>query len=155
MIVTRLCRQRPDLGRTVAGIANRVLHSEQLAWGGLWKRECTIASGGNNLQGCAPMLRIEFNGSLDDVTIRIEDRFTGAAYAKETLDLVLRHKILPNIAVNLSEMDFVAAIGEKVLPSFGRPSMKFVAERAYAINVCERLRLPVVGNDATALPRTA
>lgn len=89
------------------------------------------------------MLRIEFHGSENEVTIRMEGRFVGK-YANDALEMVLRHKIPPKFVVNLSEVSFVDAAGEDVLSCFGRLGVKFVAETDYSIDVCERLHLAVV-----------
>jgi hypothetical protein len=82
----------------------------------------------------------------------MEGRFV-AKYAQDALDLVLRYKSPSNLVVNLSEVNFVDAVGEDVLACFGRLGVKFVADSAYALDVCERLHLPLVWKPTSKLPQ--
>lgn len=97
------------------------------------------------------MLRIEFQGTVDEMTIRMEGRFVGN-FANDALSLVLRYKIPSKLTVNLSEVTFVDAIGEDVLSCFGRLGVRFIAESAYSFDVCERLHLPLAQGKASSLP---
>ena len=98
------------------------------------------------------MLRIEFQESLNEMTIRMEGRFVGK-YANDALSLILRQDLSSKLVVNLSEVNFVDAVGEDVLACFGRLGMKFVAESAYSLDVCERLHLPLVRKPTSNLPQ--
>lgn len=82
----------------------------------------------------------------------MEGRFVGK-YASDALNLILRQDLPSKLVVNLSEVNFVDAVGEDVLSRFGRLGMKFVAESAYSLDVCERLRLPLVRKSSSNLPQ--
>ncbi len=86
------------------------------------------------------------------MTIRMAGRFVGK-YASDALNLVLRGDLPTKVLVNLSEVSFVDAVGEDVLSRFSRLGMKFVAESAYSLDVCERLHLPLVRKLASNLPQ--
>jgi len=96
------------------------------------------------------MLRIEFEGSLNDMTMRVEGRFAGT-YAKDALDLVL-HKVPSHLLMDLSEVTFVDAVGEAVLSCFGRLGAQFISNSLYAHDVCERLQLPLAVKPSSTLP---
>ena len=88
------------------------------------------------------MLRIEFHNVMNAVTIQIEDQFVGS-FAKDARALIARCKIPARLVVNLSEVTFVDTVGEEVLWWLGRIGAEFVAEGAYALQLCERLHLPL------------
>jgi hypothetical protein len=98
------------------------------------------------------MLRIEFqNDVANATTIRMEGRLVGT-FAEDARELVARCKIPSKVVVNLSEVSFVDSIGEETLSCLGRIGVKFVAESAYARDVCDRLKLPVLRKRSRSLP---
>jgi hypothetical protein len=52
-------------------------------------------------------------------------------------------RTLPNMVVDLSEVTFVDRAGEEVLCWLGQLGAKFIADNAYGLHVCERLRLSI------------
>lgn len=86
------------------------------------------------------MLRIELQETNDTMTMRVEGRFVGN-FAEDAKGLVSRCELPSRLVVDLSEVIFVDAIGEEVLSWLGRIGGKFVADSAYALDVCERLHL--------------
>jgi hypothetical protein len=97
------------------------------------------------------MLRIEFQDVANAMTMRMEGRFVGR-FAEDARDLVARCKIPSRVVVNLSEVSFVDSVGEEVLSWLGRIGVKFVAESAYALDVCDRLKLPLLRKRSRSLP---
>ena len=87
------------------------------------------------------MLRIEFHRKGNVATMRIEGRFVGR-FAEEARDLVVRKQVSRGLVVDLSEVSFVDATGEEILSWLAQIGSTFVAENAYASDVCERLNLP-------------
>jgi anti-anti-sigma regulatory factor len=89
------------------------------------------------------MLRVEFdddnNGML---TVRLQGRLVGP-YAEDARVTLARYQIPESILVDLSEMTFVDAFGERVLLWLGRLGAKFVAMNVYTRSICERLDLEV------------
>ncbi len=88
------------------------------------------------------MLRFEFHGAANTVTMRLEGQFVGL-FAKDARGLVTRCKIPLRLVVNLSEVTFVDAAGEEVLSWLGQIGGEFVAENRYPPHVCERLHSPI------------
>lgn len=48
-----------------------------------------------------------------------------------------------NLVFDLTELMFVDAVGEEALSFFKRLGAQFMAETSYALDVCERLGLPL------------
>ena len=88
------------------------------------------------------MLKIEFHEIGSVLTLRMEGRLV-AKFAEDARELILHCKVPSGLIVDLSEVSFVDAVGEDVLRWFGRIGALFLADTAYSLNVCERLRLPV------------
>lgn len=89
------------------------------------------------------MLRIEFDHSeTRAVTVRLQGRLVGA-YAEDARATMLRCPVPHSIAVDLSEVTFVDALGEQVLLWLGRLGAKVVAVNVYTRSLCERLQLEV------------
>ena len=87
------------------------------------------------------MLRVELHDSL----LKLEGRLTGEA-AEHVRALMTCTYMEPRMVVDVTEVTFVDSAGEAVLSFFGRLGAKFVAETAYASDVCERLQLPIAQN---------
>lgn len=89
------------------------------------------------------MLRVEFHDISGVTMIHLEGRFVGR-FAEDAYELVLRSDSRSKFVVDLSEVNFVDVIGERVLLCFRRIGMKFTANGSYSRNVCERLSLPLL-----------
>ncbi len=91
------------------------------------------------------MLRVELHDASNSIWLRVEGRFVGA-FAEEARTLVLRCKLPWKLVVDLSEITFVDAGGEKVLSWLGRIGAQFVANNCYSLDLCDRLHLPMKRN---------
>jgi anti-anti-sigma factor len=90
------------------------------------------------------MLRVQTE-ELDGALIcRLEGRFTGEG-AEEVRRLVTRCDGKLELVLDLTDVMFIDAIGEKVLLFVKRLGAQFVAETSYSRDVCERLLLPFIG----------
>jgi hypothetical protein len=91
------------------------------------------------------MLRVETQ-KLDGALIcSLEGRFTGEG-AEHVRLLVTRCDSKLELVVDLTEVMFIDAVGEDVLLLIKKLGGKFVAETAYARDICERLQLSLVRN---------
>jgi hypothetical protein len=89
------------------------------------------------------MLRVETQ-ELDGALIcTLEGRFTGQG-AEDVRQLVTRCVSKLELVVDLTEVMFIDAVGEDVLSLIKKLGGQFVAETAYARDICERLQLPLV-----------
>lgn len=88
------------------------------------------------------MLRVEIFDSADTLSLRLEGRFTGED-AEQTRMLATRSCNGTRLIVDLTEVEFIDAVGEDVLSFFGRFGAEFVAPTSYTLDVCERLQLPL------------
>ncbi len=88
------------------------------------------------------MFRMEFQEVGTGLTVRIEGRFSGH-FAEEALALISHRKISATLTVNITEMTFVDLNGEHALTWLSQLGATFIAERSYALDVCERLSLPL------------
>jgi anti-anti-sigma regulatory factor len=89
------------------------------------------------------MLRVETQESVDALTFRLEGRFTGEG-AEQVRALVTRCNNEMRLVIDLTEVLFIDALGERVLSFLKRLGAQFVAETSYSRDVCERLHLPLV-----------
>jgi hypothetical protein len=83
------------------------------------------------------MLRVELRDSL----LKLEGRLTGED--AEHIRALMTSSYIATTVVDLTEITFVDSLGETVLSLLGRLGAEFVAETAYAFDVCERLQLPL------------
>ena len=90
------------------------------------------------------MLRVQTQEVDGALTCRLEGRFTGKG-AEEVRTLVTRCDSKLELVVDLTDVMFIDAIGEKVLLFVKRLGAQFVAETSYSRDVCERLHLPLMG----------
>jgi hypothetical protein len=97
------------------------------------------------------MLRIELQEINNTMTMRMEGRFVGS-FAEDAKGLVSRCDLPSRLVVDLSEVSFVDAVGEEVLSWLGRIGGKFIADNAYALDVCERLHLSLARKRAKSPP---
>ncbi len=96
------------------------------------------------------MLRVDIVDSAGTRRIKLEGRLAGND-AEHTRTIVrplaaaIDRGADVNLVVDLTEVMFIDALGEEVLSSFGRLGARFIATTSYAVDVCERLHLPVDG----------
>ena len=88
------------------------------------------------------MLRMEFYRLTDCLKLRLEGRFV-LDFAKHARELIGDAIHPSKLIVDLSEVNYVDAVGEEVLLWFKGIGVTFTAESAYSHDVCERLRLPI------------
>lgn len=88
------------------------------------------------------MLRVEILDSADTLKLRLEGRFTGEE-AEQTRMLTTRCRNGTRLIVDLTDVEFIDAVGEDVLFFFGRFGAEFVAPTSYTLDVCQRLHLPL------------
>ncbi len=93
------------------------------------------------------MFRMELKEAGTSLTVRIEGRFVGH-FAEETLALIARRRAPAALTVDITEMTFVDLNGEQALTWLGQLGANFIAERSYALDVCERLSLPLAKGSA-------
>src|SRR5271165_2656697 len=90
------------------------------------------------------MLRMEFYELPDCMKMRMEGRFV-RDFAEHARTLIGDSKLPSKLIGDLSEVNFVDAVGEKVLLWFKEIGLTFIAKSAYSSDVCERLQLPIEG----------
>ena len=89
------------------------------------------------------MLRVITSHTVDILTFKLEGRLTGER-AEQVRTLVTRSNTEMRFIVDITDLMFVDALGEEVLSFLKRSGAQFLAETAYSLDVCERLRLPLV-----------
>lgn len=91
------------------------------------------------------MFRMEFEEVGTSLRVLIEGRFVGH-FANEARQLIARRRFPTQLAVDLTEVTFVDWVGEEALTWLSQIGAKFIAESCYALDVCERLHLPLARN---------
>jgi len=91
------------------------------------------------------MLRVQTQEIHDALICRLEGRLTGEG-ADQVRLLVTRCNSKLDLVVDLTDLMFVDSVGEDVLSFVKRLGGEFIAETAYSLDICERLRLPLVQN---------
>ena len=89
------------------------------------------------------MLRVETQELEGALICTLEGRFTGEG-AEDVRLLVTRCVNKLELVMDLTEVMFIDAVGEDVLSLIKKLGGQFVAETAYARDICERLQLPLV-----------
>ena len=90
------------------------------------------------------MLRMEFYELSDCMKMRMEGRFV-RDFAEHARTLIGDSELSSKLIVDLSEVNFVDAVGEEVLLWFKEIGVTFTADSAYSHDVCDRLQLPIEG----------
>jgi hypothetical protein len=99
------------------------------------------------------MLRAELLDSAETLSVKLEGRFTGSD-AEHIRDLITRSTIVAKLVVDLAEIVFIDTLGEQILSLFGRLGAEFVAPTSYALDVCERLHLPLAKTNGSRANKT-
>lgn len=87
------------------------------------------------------MLRVEFNHDGDGASVvRL---IVVGPYAEDARIALTPFRLLPSIAVDLSELIFIDSLGEQVLLWLGRLGGTFVADDVYTRWLCKRLQLRI------------
>jgi hypothetical protein len=87
------------------------------------------------------MFRVEMHGGTDAVLVKIAGQLRGD-YAAHTRTLVTSCDAGMKLVVDLTDVTSVDLVGEDVLSLFGQLGAEFIADNAYARDLCERLNLP-------------
>ena len=96
------------------------------------------------------MLRAEIQDSDKGLVIRLEGRFARED-AEHVRMLVTHRHIEKRLVVDLTEVTFIDSVGEATLLFLSRLGAKFIAQDVYLLDVCKRLRLPLVRNGRKAV----
>jgi|NGEPerStandDraft_6_1074524.scaffolds.fasta_scaffold08602_3 hypothetical protein len=88
------------------------------------------------------MLRVESHRLANTVTLRLEGRFVGD-WAEQARSLVTKSPVPAQLVVDLTEVSYADSIGEQVLIWLRSIGATFIAGSCYALDVCERLQLPL------------
>jgi len=75
----------------------------------------------------------------------MEGRLVGD-WAEQARFLVTREVVPQGLIVDLSDLSYVDSLGERLLKWLASVGAKFVAGNVYTAGICERLRLPPLGN---------
>ena len=92
------------------------------------------------------MLRVEIQDLLNASIVRLEGRLAGDWADHVRMLMTDRHTGM-RLVVDLTEVTFVDGMGEEVLWLLKRLGAEFVADTSYTLDVCERLHLPLAGQD--------
>ena len=98
------------------------------------------------------MLRVEVHDASNTTWPRVDGRFVGA-FAEDTKAMVVRCKLPSHLVVDLSEVTFVDAESEEVLLWLACIGALLVANSCYALDVCEKLHLPILQKRGSGRPR--
>lgn len=90
------------------------------------------------------MFRAEIQWAANGPTLKMEGRLVGA-WAEQARSLVTKDVVPKGLIVDLTDVSYVDAVGEKLLNWLSSIGAKFVAANIYASGVCERLHLPFLG----------
>ncbi len=87
------------------------------------------------------MLRVKIQNDLATPSLTMEGRLVGA-FAEDTKAMVLNCELPPKL-VDLTDLSFADPHGETVLLWLAALGAQFIADSSYALDLCERLRLPI------------
>jgi len=88
------------------------------------------------------MFRVETHHGVNALVMKLEGQLRGD-YAEYTRTLVTSCDTGARLVVDLTDVTYVDSVGEDVLSLFGRVGAEFIADNAYARDLCERLNLPL------------
>src|SRR3974390_1822656 len=90
------------------------------------------------------MLRMYFDETPHGIVVRLEGRFV-KDFAQHARMLIGNSKDQSRFVVDLSEVTFVDDVGESVVVWMKEMGVRFEADSAYCLDVCDRLGLPLTG----------
>ena len=96
------------------------------------------------------MLRVAMQDDPTTPSMTMEGRLVGA-FAEDAAAMVLRSPVPPK-RVDLTELTFADRQGEAVLLWLAAVGAKFIAESSYALDLCDRLRLPIANEPCPSQP---
>ncbi len=91
------------------------------------------------------MLRIEFYKTPHGITVGLQGRFV-KEFAEHACMLIGKSSAPSQFIVDLSDVTFVDAAGERVLIRFKELGVAFTADSAYCLDICECLNLPLAAS---------
>lgn len=91
------------------------------------------------------MLRVETQELADCFLFRLQGRLKGEG-AEQIRSLAMQCDSETKLLVDLSDVMFINSAGEDVLSFLKRLGAQFIADTSYALDVCERLCLPLARN---------
>jgi hypothetical protein len=89
------------------------------------------------------MLRAEIRWLKNGPTLKMVGSLVGN-WAEQARSVVTEDIIPKGLIVDVTEITFVDCIGEQLLKWLGSLGAEFVARSIYALDVCERLDLPLL-----------
>jgi hypothetical protein len=89
------------------------------------------------------MLRAEIRWMKNGPTLKMVGSLVGE-WAEQARSLVTEDIIPKGLIVDLTEISFVDCVGEQLLKWLGSLGAEFVARSIYALDLCERLDLPLL-----------
>ena len=98
------------------------------------------------------MLRMKFGQGSDAIVIRLEGHFV-RDFAKHALQLIANSKRPSVFIADLTALSYIDAVGEEALTMFKDLGVRFKADSEVSRYICDRLELPVMGEQATSSPR--
>ena len=88
------------------------------------------------------MFRLAMHNGSGTSVMKIEGQLSGD-YAEYTRTLLARCDTRMKLVVDLTDVTFVDSVGEDALLLCARFGAEFIADTAYARDLCERLKLPL------------
>jgi hypothetical protein len=85
---------------------------------------------------------MEFSETPNGTTIRVQGRIV-KDFAERASTLIGNSNDVSSLVVDLSNVTFVDAVGERVLSWLKEFGARFTADSAYCLDICERLNLPL------------
>ena len=91
------------------------------------------------------MFRAEIRWLASGPTLKMKGRLV-RHWAAQARSLVTKDVIPEGLIVDLAEVTYIDSAGEDLLKWLGCIGAQFAADNIYAVNVCERLHLPILEN---------
>lgn len=89
------------------------------------------------------MFRAEIHTLMNAPILKMEGRLVGD-WAEEARGLIMKTSVPKRLIVDVTELSYVDANGERVLSWFSSIGALFIANAIYASALCERLHLPLL-----------
>ena len=88
------------------------------------------------------MFRAHIQESANGPTLKMEGSLAGR-WAEEAKSLVTNSPVPRGLIVDLTDVSYIDAVGERLLEWLASIGSHFMAKGLYASSICERLNLPV------------